>query len=536
MNRLLSIHTSLAVFLLVGLCLNGLALARDGSSGQEVQTNPTVTQARNVTTKIAFRDMTPLPLRKTGLIPDNEWSPTRHVTAEPDSVVQSEVLPPVSTKNILQIEGIDGSAGCGGCAPPDTNAGVGDTQVVETVNVAYSAFDKKTGKLLMGPTNIQTLFQPLGGLCATLPNMSDPTAVYDKVAKRWVITIIAYDNTFTQTAVCMGVSTTSDATGKYHLYSFSRGNVIPDYPKLGIWPDAYYLTTDSFPNGSFSGADTCALDRTKMLAGKKATSICFQRGQGDFALLPADLDGNTAPPAGAPNYEMDLNQNNNTSLNLYKFHVDFAHPKNSTFTGPALVKVAAYNFPPCGGRNCIPEPAPGEALDSIGNRLMFRLAYRNFGDHEALVATHSVQAHGSGHAISAVRWYEVRSPGGSPAVFQSGTIGGGASPVSLWMASIAMDKNGDIALGYSKSSKTLKPSLEYTGRVPTDPPNKMESPSLILKGTGVQEGDGNRWGDYSSMAIDPADDCTFWYTQEYHKVNGVFWNTRMASFRFTSCH
>jgi hypothetical protein len=135
-----------------------------------------------------------------------------------------------------------------------------------------------------------------------------------------------------------------------------------------------------------------------------------------------------------------------------------------------------------------------------------------------------------------VRWYEVRSPGSSPVIFQSGTFGGGQSSVSRWMGSIGMDKNGDIALGYSKSGSTLDPSIEYTGRIPTDTLGKMETPHTIKVGTGVQTSSFNRWGDYSSMQIDPVDDCTFWYTQEYYKTTGSFnWRTHMASFKFTTC-
>ncbi|HEY4780600.1 MAG TPA: hypothetical protein VIH54_02205, partial [Chthoniobacterales bacterium] len=328
----------------------------------------------------------------------------------------------------------------------------------------------------------------------------------------------------------------SDATGTFHLYQFAYGKTLPDYPKLGVWPDAYYITTDSFPNGgNFTGAETCALDRTNMLAGNSAKMVCFQRGLSDFALLPADLDGATAPPAGAPNYEMDLATT--TKLNLYKFHVDFVVPANSTFTGPTTVTVATYSDACPNTRACVPQPSPGEKVDALGDRLMYRLAYRNFGDHEALVANHSIKASGTGKAQAAVRWYEVRSPGSSPVVFQQGTVGGGTSTLVHWMGSIAMDKNGDIALGYSKSSSTVKPSIEYVGRIPTDALGKMESPKVIVTGTGVQTNSFNRWGDYSSMAIDPTDDCTFWYTQEYYKTTGSFhFSTRLASFKFTSCH
>jgi hypothetical protein len=506
------------------------------ASAQQVQRNPIVVHATNhTTTPLAFRDMTPVPWHNASkVMPEHDRAPQRHISNVPDAVAQSEVLSQVATTNLLNFDGITDAQG-GGFVPPDTNSAVGATQVVETVNVAYAVYDKTTGAQLMAPTNIQTLYAPLGGECAT-GNLSDPVATYDKAAGRWLITMIAFNNSFTINDSCVAVSTSSDATGTFHLYKFSYGTTLPDYPKLGVWPDAYYVTTDSFPNGGFfTGAETCALDRTNMLAGNAAKMICFQRGTSDFALLPADLDGATAPPAGSPNYEMDLASS--TKLNLYKFHVDFSVPTNSTFTGPTTLTVASYTDACASTGTCIVQPSPGEKLDALGDRLMYRLAYRNFGDHEALVVNHSIKAAGTGHAPSAVRWYEVRSPGSSPVIFQQGTVGGGTSSVARWMGSIGMDKVGDIALGYSKSNATVKPSIEYVGRVPTDTLGKMESAKGVIAGTGVQTNSFNRWGDYSSMAIDPTDDCTFWYTQEYYKTTGSFnWNTRLASFKFTGCH
>ena len=506
------------------------------ASAQQVQRNPIVVHATShTTTPLAFRDMTPVPWHNASkVMPEHDRAPQRHISSVPDAVAQSEVLRQVATTSLLNFDGITDAQG-GSFVPPDTNAAVGATQVVETVNVAYAVYDKTTGAQLMAPTNIQTLYAPLGGECAT-GNVSDPVATYDKAAGRWLITMIAFNNTFTINDSCVAVSTSSDATGTFHLYKFSYGTTLPDYPKLGVWPDAYYVTTDSFPNGGFfTGAETCALDRTNMLAGNAAKMICFKRRTSDVAMLPADLDGATPPPAGSPNYEMDLASS--TKLNLYKFHVDFSVPTNSTFTGPTTLTVASYTDACASTGVCIVQPSPGEQLDALGDRLMYRLAYRNFGDHEALVVNHSIKATGTGNAPSAVRWYEVRSPGSSPVLFQQGTVGGGTSSVARWMGSIAMDKNGDIALGYSKSSSKLKPSIEYVGRVPTDAPGNMESATLIIAGNGVQTKSFNRWGDYSSMAIDPTDDCTFWYAQEYYKTTGSFnWNTRLASFKFTTCH
>jgi hypothetical protein len=479
--------------------------------------------------------MTPEPWHNVSkVMPEHDRAPKRHISSTPDSITQTEVLAPVSTTSLLNFDGINDAQG-GGFVPPDTNSAVGATQVVETVNVAYAVYDKTTGTQIMAPVNIQTLYKSLGGQCAT-GNLSDPVVNYDKAAGRWLITMIAFNNSFSVNNSCVAVSTTSDATGTFHVYSFAYGNKLPDYPKVGVWPDAYYITTDSFPNGGFfTGAETCALDRTNMLAGNPATMICFQRTASDFALLPSDLDGATAPPAGSPNYQMDLGSS--TQLNLYQFHVDFAVPANSTFTGPTKLTVASYTDACATTGACIPQPSGGEVLDALGDRLMYRLAYRNFGDHEALVASHSVKPSGTGGAASGVRWYEIRSPHSSPVVFQSGTLGGGSSNASLWMGSIGMDKAGDIALGFSVSASTVDPSIAYTGRVPTDALGKMEAVKLIVKGTGVQTNSFNRWGDYSSMQIDPTDDCTFWYTQEYYKTTGSFnFSTRLASFKFTTCH
>lgn len=516
-------------FVLAMVVLGGATLSLNAQS-ESVQKNPIVTQAEHVTTTTAFRDMADVPWHNVSkLMPEHDRVPRPHRSNMPDAAAQTVTLPPVSTTNLLSFDGINDAQG-GGFVPPDTNASVGATQVVETVNVAYAVYDKATGSQIMAPKNIQTLYTPVGGVCAT-GNLSDPVVNYDKMAGRWVITMIAFNNNFSVNAACVAVSTSSDATGTYHVYSFSYKNVLPDYPKVGVWPDAYYITTDSFPNGGFfTGAEACALDRMNMLAGNSATSVCFQRTTNDFALLPADLDGNTLPPSGSPNYEMEEGLTS-TTLSFFKFHVDFTNPTNSTYTGPTTLTVAAYSDA-CGGGACIPQPSPGEALDSLSGRLMYRLPYRNFGDHEALVAVHSITPT-SGTAKSADRWYEIRNPA-SPTIFQQGTV---LHPsISVWMASIAMDKTGDIALGTSASSTAKKPMIAYVGRVPTDPAGSMESPFVVISGAGVQQNSQNRWGDYSSMAIDPVDDCTFWYTQEYYKTNGSFnFSTHLNSFKFKSC-
>jgi hypothetical protein len=443
-----------------------------------------------------------------------------------DPVLQTATVPPPTPPVLQSFEGL-GNAQYGFSvtgAPPDTEGTVGATQYVQWVNTSFAIFNKSNGALISGPTAGNTLWSGFGGGCET-NNDGDPIVIYDKLAHRWVFSQFSVSTTpYLQ---CIAVSTTSDATGTYNRYSFQYSN-FDDYPKMSVWPDAYYETFNMFAGGTtFVGADACAYNRAAMLAGTTATQVCFQQGTSVGGLLPADLDGTTAPPTGSPNYMMYFGTNN---LNLFKFHVDFSNPANSTFTGPTVINVAAFS-PLCGGGTCVPQPSVSQQLDSLADRLMYRLAYRNFGSHESLVVNHSVVA-GSG---GGVRWYEIQNPAGTPVVAQQSTF----APDSnyRWMGSVAMDQAGDLALGYSVSAASaLFPSIRFAGRVPTDPASTLETEVNIVSGTGSQNGSLSRWGDYSAMQVDPVDDCTFWFTEEYMKTTGSFnWNTRIASFKFPSC-
>ena len=420
--------------------------------------------------------------------------------------------------------------------PPDTNGAVGANQYVQMVNVTVAVYSKRDGSLQMGPAPIHTLWSGFGGLCEnggdtpTYSDGGDPVVLYDHLANRWLVSQLQYDETFTHSAQCIAVSTSSDATGSYNRYEFDYGTSFPDYPKFGIWPDAYYNSINVYPGNSFAGAQACAFDRAAMLAGTQASSVCFQQAPSVASLLPADLDGATPPPAGAPNYFVGLADSNH--LNLFRFHADFSNPSSSTFTGPTLVSVADYNEICARATTvaCIPEPEPGEKVDGLADRVMFRLAYRNFGDHESLVVNHTV----AGGALGGVRWYEIRNPASAPSVFQQGTV---VDPdTDFWLGSIAMDAAGDIALGYSAMSKNLFSSVYVSGRKPTDPPGQMFGPLVLANGAGVQFNSFKRWGDYSSMTVDPKDDCTFWFTQEYYTSTGSFnWATRIGAFKFDGC-
>ncbi|HME31117.1 MAG TPA: hypothetical protein VKG65_00045, partial [Terriglobales bacterium] len=296
-------------------------------------------------------------------------------------------------------------------APPDTDGAVGATQYVQWVNGSFAIFDKSSGALIAGPAAGNTLWSGFGGGCEA-NNDGDIVVLYDKLANVWVMSQFSVSTTpYLQ---CIAVSTTSDATGTWYRYSFQYSS-FDDYPKMGVWPDAYYETFNMFQGGSyFVGADACAYNRTAMLAGQSATQICFQQSSAVGGLLPSDLDGTTAPPAGSPNYMLYFGTN---SLNLYKFHVDFNTPSNSSFTGPTVINVAAFS-PLCGGGSCVPQPGTSNTVASLGDRLMYRLAYRNFGSHESLVVNHSVAVSGGG----GVRWYEIQNPLGTPILAQQGTF------------------------------------------------------------------------------------------------------------------
>ncbi len=409
---------------------------------------------------------------------------------------------------------------------PDANGAVGATQYVQWVNRAFAVYDK-VGNLLAGPTAGNALWASFPDDCAT-NNDGEPIVLYDKIANRWVF---AQASVSTNPSLeCVAVSTSSDATGTFNLYSFSDPGVIIDYAKLGLWTDAYYAAYNTYDpdTQAFLGANICAYDSLSMQSGLSATQICFP--QSDLSItsvLPADFDGTILPASGEPAYLMSLGGN---ALNLFKFHVDFSIAGNSTLTATS-VPVSTF-FRMCNGGACVPEPS-GTALESLGDRLMYRVAYRNFGTYEALVANHSVSIDSS---TGGIRWYEIRNPSGTPAtvVAQQSTFAPDSS--FRWMGSIAMDQSSDIALGYSLSSSSIFPSIAFTGRTTADDPNTMEAETTIINGSGSQISFQSQWGRYSAMQIDPTDDCTFWYTNEYLPSDGnQIWNTRIANFKFPNC-
>jgi len=469
-----------------------------------------------------------------------------------DPVVQNLLAPPAIPTPIVSFDGPPNL--CGGCAPPDPNGEVGPNDVVVMSNLDFQIFSK-TGVSLFGPAANNTLWSGFGGGCQT-QNAGDPVVLYDQAADRWLL------SQFTASAPylnCVALSQTNDPTGAYYRWAFlvGNGNNFGDYPKYGVWPDAYYISTREFAGGStFVGVGAYAANRAQMIAGNPNPTVisflappspAYVVGDG---LLPADMDGPTLPPAGSDEYYMGSEDDNggygapSDNLTLWKFHADFVTPPNSTFTLANTIPVAPFDsiLALCGGsRACIPQMGTTNKIDHLGyrQRPLFRLAYRNMGSYETLLTNQSVSAGtGPNGEVSGIRWWEVRSPASSPIVYQQGTYAPGLTDgIHRWMGSLAMDHNGDIALGFSASNSTMFPSIYYTGRLAGDPLGQMpQGEAAIINGTGAQTGGGNRWGDYTDMTVDPVDDCTFWYVNEYvPTTSAAGWRLRIGSFKFPGC-
>lgn len=416
-------------------------------------------------------------------------------------------------------------------APPDTNGAVGATQYVQWVNESFAVFTKG-GSTIAGPTPGNELFQALGSShpCA-INNDGDPIAQYDKANNVWILTQFSVTNGSTLGYwQCVAVSKTSDATGAYSVYAYQQPN-FNDYPKFGVFNGNYYATYNMFNGNTFVGARLCAYNGAAMRSGTAAQEQCFQLSNAYGGVLPADVDGLTAPPAGTDEYFLNFGS---SSLNTWRFHVDFTTPSNTTLTGPITTTTANF-AEACGGGTCVPQPGTRQQLDSLGDRLMYRLSYRSFADgHQAMFVNHSVNP---GSVVAGVRWYELRpdTTTNGVSIYQQSTYAV-ADGLNRWMGSFASDKAGNLAVGYSTSSGSAYPSIRYSYRTPTDTLDQMGSEQLLFAGTGAQQRTLNRWGDYSGMTVDPVDDCTFWYTNEYLASNGTFnWHTRIGSFKVAGC-
>jgi len=439
-------------------------------------------------------------------------------------------------------------------APTDGNLSIGDTQIVQWVNVQFAVFDLNGNNLLFNGqhyVNGNVLFTGLPH--CSLTNSGDIIAQWDKIAHVWVM----YQPRFSAPYYdCFAVSKTSDFLGGWNLYEFPTFNSatdFPDYPKVGVWPDGYYVSHNDFRNlGPYVGAMPCAYDRVKMLAGDpNAGGVCFLDDSNgtlfDDSMLPSDIDSpNNLPPARTPNIFMGSIDNFSQDSNIYYYHFRFdtTNYANSTFdcvNGACKIAVNAYQN--AGGN--APEPG-GSQINTLSDRLMYRLAYRvipGLPVQNNRVPSSTIQNWLVSHAVnssghSAVRWYEFRAPSGSttPTVFQQGTY----DPDSTWrfMSSLAMDKKGNIAMSYtvSSSANNVFPTIAFTGRATGDPAGTMGAETIVIAGTGSQTDTSNRWGDYYDMALSN-DGCNFVTTGEYYTTNSSFnWSTRVAKLKFDNCN
>ena len=478
-----------------------------------------------------LREIPPAPLRpqKEHMAMPRLGVSATHLDA-PDPVVQRSLGPLAMPGTILNFDGIPFPGVACNCAPPDTNGEVGTTQYVQMVNEGLQVFNKTTGASVLGPIGITTVWSGFGGVCE-FNGAGDPIVLFDQLASRWIISQFA--GTSVPTDECIAVSTSDDATGAFHRYDFHLGTNFFDYPKLGVWPDAYYMGMNVFNTAGtfFLGPQPFAFDRAAMLVGAAATFVTFSPlSTGLGMLMPADLDGSILPPAGAPNPWMGAA---GATWPVYRFHVDFVTPASSTFTLATSLTPAAYSELCPTTRSCVPQLGTTAGLDGIGELPMFRLAYRRFGDgHEALVGNLSVSSGG----VAGIRWWEINNAtSGTPSFVQESTYQ--PDTTWRWLGSIAMDTSGDIAMGFSASSGSINPQIRYAGRLRTDPTSTLaQGEATLFAGTGSQTGTGNRWGDYSDLTVDPVDDCTFWYTNEYYATTGSFnWKTRIGNFKFPSC-
>ncbi|HET7088802.1 MAG TPA: PKD domain-containing protein [Anaerolineae bacterium] len=514
----------------------------------QVGPRPVVAYATRSDTTVALRRMPQIPPRPAVLGEIFETRPPKLLPGRqgssgpsgPDPVLQGPV-PGVSAPTTgANFEGVNN---VNGVLPPDTVGDIGPNHYVQMVNLSFAIWDRN-GNKLYGPVDNNTLWQGFGGPCAAT-NDGDPIVLYDHLADRWMMSQFALPRfprgPFYQ---CIAVSQTGDPLGAWHRYEFKiSDSKLNDYPKFGVWPDGYYMGvnqfTCNFVSCNWAGQGVVVFERDQMLNGQPARMVYFDLFNVDSNLggmLPSDLDG-SPPPSGAPNVFSQVDDNawgySPDQLQLWELRVNWTNPASSTFTHAASLGTAAFDSNMCGySRNCIPQPG-GTNVDAISDRLMYRLQYRNFGSHQTLVVNHTVDVNGSNRA--GIRWYELRNTGGGWGLYQTGTY----SPDShhRWMASMAMNGAGDIALGFSVSSSSAYPSIRATGRLDGDSLGQMTQGEVeIATGSGYQTHSAGRWGDYSMMAVDPVDDCTFWYTQEYYAVVGSApWQTRVGSFKLRDC-
>ena len=466
---------------------------------------------------------------------------------------------------IATYAGITSAESACGCLPPDTQGDVGPNHYIISVNSRIKIIDK-SGNQLLAPTTYNSFFSGLvtsGTPCGLNQNRGDGFVMYDHLADRWVVSDFAFPSfpgvSFYQ---CIGVSKTSDpVSGGWWLYAVQvdsgNPNYLGDYPKFGLWPDAYYFSVNLFSNGStFNGVRVFALPRLDMINGTgapNANAIAFSITAADigaaYSLVPATFRTGLPPPAGTPEYFLAVDSPANadvvlTQVHAWQFHADFATPANSTFgvgaghTPNAEITVDGFVDAFTTVTAIVPQPVTTAKLDTLGDKLMTPLVYQNRGGTESLYVSQTVNNNQNGTGPTAIRWYQFDVTGGVlPATpVQQQTFNNAADGIWRFMPSIAVDANGNMSIGYSASSASTEPSIRYAGRLAGDPLNTLaQGEAVMIAGGGHQTSSSGRWGDYSSLSLDPTDNLTFWHANEYYSATGsATWNTRIGKYKFPS--
>ena len=541
------------------IVLGGLLAATAGTqtAAQEAKAaDPTVVKAEHFAVTPPLRDLPPIAVNhqpcgqneaeephrvpKADYGKGKPWQDGALVSPRPEAM--PEAMPSATT-----FAG-QGNTTCG-CEPPDPNGDVGPNHYVQVVNTGYAVYNK-SGTLLTSGT-LQSLWSSMTGSQCASTDDGDPIVLYDRAADRWIISQFSLSPANHQ---CIACSKTSDPTGQWYTWDFLwSATIMNDYPHFGVWPDGYYMACNQFNGNNWAGAGAACFERAAMLTGSSgARMVKFDIGSGssthnlDYGgQLPSDLEGATAPPAGMPNLFAEADDQNfpgdtQAHIRLWKFHVDWTNTGNSTFgnSGPAGTMdpnfvIPCTNFtymPNCGTSSdpnsyCVPQKGTSTKIDDLGDRIMHRTAYHNFGTYESLTLNLTVDA-GSGRA--GIRWWELRNASTTPAIYQEATYAPSDS-LYRWMASMAMNKAGDLAIAYSSSSSSTYPNLAYSGRFAGDPLNNLSQGEATMY-AGASYFSGNRWGDYTCLKTDPSDDCTFWFTDEYGTSSHA-WTTRVGHFK-----
>jgi hypothetical protein len=480
----------------------------------------------------------------------------------------------IEAQTVTSFDGIDASQIPRPQLDIDPNGAVGTKQYMEWINTYYQAYDKKTFSPVWSTPQNGTQPWRSNNVSDCYGVGGDGVIAFDRLASRWLIAARA--SSAGNYYYCVAISNTDDLTsGSLGWYTYeiplnpilgtnSRGHVyFPDWPKLATWQDAYYVTMDlQDVDNKYQeiAIVACALDRTNMLTGFTPNPPqCFSDpspvpANGTLylahSLIPADIEDTTAPPSGRDEFLVSIQNPPNdgvtttsSSINLWDFHLDWTNPANSTFVKSSLpvspYTPGCYNVAHVAWTFCVPEPSLSSTgnhyhVDSVGDRIMPRFAYRNFGSYESFLVSHTIQVGLKGAKQTGIRWYELRGSA-TPAVYQTGTIAPDKT-LFRFMPSIAQDRAGNVAVGYSVSRATTHPGIRATwwslpnGTVPTE---------ISIQNGGGDEENSTHWGDYTSMTVDPVDDCTFWYVNEYFASNqtgsSINWNTRIANFRVSTC-